>query len=67
MRTRVWVTDGQTCRWCKHYRQYYYVEGVFYRPAHAGHCVYPRIKDREPTDSCKYFECVEKQKRRNKR
>lgn len=45
------------CANCKYFRQHYVKEqfGYSFTACNAGHCVYPRIKDRSPGDTCKNF------------
>lgn len=50
--------DSKACSNCKHFIQHY-VRGLYmndFEPAYAGHCTYPRIKDRKPNNSCDKFE-----------
>lgn len=48
--------DGAICRNCRHFYQHYVNIGGSFQKVEAGHCSYPRNKDRSPSDSCKYFE-----------
>lgn len=54
----IWIgkKDEKLCRDCKHFRQHYVLCRGEYSACYAGHCVYPRVKAREPYDSCRYFE-----------
>lgn len=63
----VWVTkkDDEICRNCKHFHQHYIYVGNNawylradhgYTETNAGHCTKPRVKDREPFDTCGFFE-----------
>lgn len=52
----------QVCANCKHYIQHYMRvergdsgEFVELRPVNYGHCIYPRVKDRKPGNSCGLF------------
>lgn len=56
----VWIGEGETvCANCAHYVQHYILSSC--RPsgfiaANAGHCVYPRVKDRKPgACGCEHF------------
>lgn len=43
------------CANCKYFTQHYIYIGGFV-PCNAGHCTYPRIKDRKPgRPGCEYF------------
>lgn len=44
------------CKNCKHFYQHYIFYRGFYRWTNAGHCAYPRVKSKEPNDTCKHFE-----------
>lgn len=48
--------DEQVCADCKHFVQYYVKWGVGFSPILSGRCMFPRVKDREPYDTCQYFE-----------
>lgn len=51
--------DEECCVNCKHFIQHYTFTPRGkqpFSPVHCGHCVYPRIKDRRPHDTCKHFE-----------
>ncbi len=54
----VWVTrkDERVCENCKYFYQHYIKTERGFKETFAGHCFYPRMKEREATDSCKYFE-----------
>lgn len=48
----------ERCANCEHFHQHYirgkqFVDGL--TTVNIGHCTYPRIKFREPWDTCKYF------------
>ena len=45
------------CRDCKHFRQHYvHFCETRYDPINCGHCVYPRLKHRQPkTTACIHF------------
>ncbi len=46
----------RVCMNCKYYYLHYTsVDGVFFRPCNAGHCIHPRSKYRKPEDTCKNF------------
>jgi hypothetical protein len=57
--------NEKICKNCEHYVKHYvrlYKEdGRFrYSFVNCGHCVYPRIKKREPTHkACEHFKCRE--------
>jgi len=45
--------DSQTCKTCAHYRQHYHYDGERCFVVNCGHCVYPRLKTRQPnTKAC---------------
>lgn len=50
--------DTECCANCKHYIQHYHWFEHYRRfdAVNCGHCRYPRIKNRRPTDVCKHFE-----------
>ena len=51
--------DAKVCANCKHYYQHcapFPEAGMGFSPIHAGHCTYPRLKNREPNQTCGYFE-----------
>lgn len=57
----IWVTkkNDRVCKDCKHFTQHYVVNperNWLFDKANVGHCTYPRLKDKEPYDTCKYFE-----------
>ena len=60
----VWIIDRlqevETCQDCRHFVQHYVKDYCGYRDyveCFAGHCVYPRMKDKKQrTKACKYFE-----------
>lgn len=62
MKIKLWVTEKEIniCKDCKHFRQHYvYINDDIkhgYEPCNVGHCTYPRLKDKEATDTCKYYE-----------
>lgn len=54
----IWATEKEqkVCARCEHFHQHYVEVGFMdYRWVNAGHCDYPRMKAREPKDTCKYF------------
>ena len=53
----IWICKKQemVCASCKHFWQHYVFDGDAFRKCNAGHCVYPRLKNREPADGCEYF------------
>jgi len=56
---KVWITnkDKNVCKNCKHFYPHYCMNPVGRLiEVGVGHCGYPRIKDKEAYDSCKYFE-----------
>lgn len=53
----IWILEDEAvCANCIHYRKHYGKAGEKYFPINAGHCVYPRIKDRKPGNTCLHFE-----------
>ncbi len=61
MKSTCFTFDGTEpiCMNCTHYHLHYtYIEDFRdYRPAYAGHCATPRIKDRKPcAEACHNFE-----------
>ena len=50
----------EVCANCKHYNLHYVnMQGQFgigFMPINYGHCVFPRVKDRKPSDTCDKFE-----------
>ena len=48
--------DQNTCGNCRHFRLHYIKAGYRYAPIRYGHCVFPRLKQRN-TDSaaCSHF------------
>lgn len=59
---KVWITEkaDEVCRDCKFYMQHYVYINSWgqkgYIPCAAGHCIRSRLKNKEPWDSCKYFD-----------
>ncbi len=55
---RIYVTrkDEKVCAKCAYFIQYYIKWGIGFTPTLAGRCTFPRTKDREPYDTCQYFE-----------
>ena len=50
------MTEINVCQNCVHYRQHYIKAGRSYRSIRKGHCVYPRLKNREnETPACAHF------------
>ena len=49
--------NEDVCANCKYFRQHYIKEsfGYGFIACNAGHCVYPRMKNRSPGDTCKNF------------
>ena len=45
-------TGKQVCCNCVYYRQHYGKRGDGYQPIYCGHCVYPRLKTRQPDQTC---------------
>lgn len=43
------------CATCAHYIQHYMDCGGFFKPIHAGHCTYPRLKNRLPYNLCDHY------------
>lgn len=52
------MDEERTCRYCKHYRQYYTKNAAGrFMPLHIGHCVKPRLKRREAdSEGCQYWQ-----------
>ena len=48
--------DERVCENCRYFHQHYVRDGCGFSKVFAGHCTYPRLKDRENSDSCDYFE-----------
>lgn len=55
---------SNTCETCKHYTQHYIKTEYGYREIYCGHCVFPRIKNRDPYErKCsRYHEKKQNQK-----
>lgn len=45
--------ETEVCANCTHFYQHYREDG---EPIYAGHCAYPRMKPRDPFNSCAHFE-----------
>lgn len=47
----------ECCANCQHYRQHftYLLQEHCFCLCNAGHCCYPRMKNREPMDVCQHF------------
>ncbi|MCI9402346.1 MAG: hypothetical protein HFF04_01565 [Oscillospiraceae bacterium] len=56
--------EQKTCETCRHFKRHYiHWSGKQYRPLHCGHCVHPRLKDREAnTPACRHYSARAKQK-----
>ena len=53
---------GNVCKEYVHFRQHYIKFGYRYAPIHYGHCVYPRLKNREgDTAACLHFRARHKE------
>ena len=55
---KVSIRDS-VCSNCEHFYQHYIFDDFCsnkFVPIHAGHCSYPRRKDRAATDTCRHFE-----------
>lgn len=49
--------NSDICKNCVHYRQHYILDEQRCASVNCGHCVYPRIKHREPhAKACSYYE-----------
>ena len=46
----------QVCFHCTHFPQHYPPRGNAVLALHCGHCCYPRMKDRQVTDTCQHFQ-----------
>ena len=47
------LQPAETCATCLHFRRHYVRrEKDWFMPLDYGHCVYPRLKKREPDQSC---------------
>ena len=53
------VVQKTQCSNCKHFYQHYVLTEHGYLATNAGHCCYPRLKDRKPTDYCDHWEYKE--------
>ena len=58
------LPTAELCTNCLHFYQHYIYSTVPFKNSiygfsaiHDGHCCYPRVKNRKPTDTCKHFEC----------
>lgn len=51
------VEEAKTCGGCQYFRRHYVKAGKnWYLPLDKGHCVHPRLKDREAeTPACRRF------------
>lgn len=59
------VVEKQCCGTCIHYRQHYILsEHGRPFPLWYGHCVAPRLKRREPDESCPYWAPAEGKRER---
>lgn len=48
---------GSVCKTCVHYRQHYILDEQRCTPIACGHCVFPRLKHREPsTPACHRYQ-----------
>ena len=56
--------EQKTCETCRHFRMHYVRQNkTWYMPMHEGHCVHPRLKDREAnTPACRHYSARAKQK-----
>ena len=44
------------CANCQHFIQHYHKYSNFdYVAVNCGHCIYPRVKDRKPSETCDNF------------
>ena len=51
------MENEKICKNCAHYRRHYILDKQRCTPVNCGHCIYPRIKKREPNRAaCEYFE-----------
>ena len=51
--------EENTCGECVYFFRYYIRDGRRYRPLYAGHCIYPRLKQREcGRKACIYFRSI---------
>lgn len=46
----------KACEYCKFYIQHYVKCRNGYTKTYCGHCTHGRLKDRKPSDTCKYYE-----------
>lgn len=45
------------CKTCIHYRQHYVLDEQRCTSVNCGHCIYPRVKHREPnTKACQHYD-----------
>ncbi len=48
--------QNSTCKTCNFFVQHYYKRNNRFFILYCGHCIYPRIKNRNPdTPSCNYY------------
>ncbi len=50
------VPDVPLCEYCKHFTPHYIAWFGDFKKLDRGHCVFPRIKNRDAYDTCQYFE-----------
>ena len=50
--------NNSTCKNCAHYRQHYIIDEQSCTTVDCGHCIYPRIKHRQPRHpACGHYVC----------
>lgn len=55
----------EVCANCKYFWQHYVYESrCGFSPCNAGHCTYPRLKNRKTNDTCRHF-CFAKEPEMN--
>lgn len=50
------MVQALVCGTCAHYCQHYVLGGKKFVPLWYGHCVMPRLKDRDPDETCEYWQ-----------
>ena len=47
---------NETCETCKHFHQHYSLKDGILTQVHCGHCVFPRVKHKQPySKSCEHY------------
>lgn len=59
--SRYVVVEKECCGTCVHYRQHYILsDRCKPQPLRYGHCVFPRLKDRKPDETCPHWTSSDK-------